>query len=87
MAAPSAPPIAGTRSDPPGIAGRPATVADDLHLTGIAWQADPSARMAIINGLPVMAGTMIEAAEVIEIQPDRVLLRRQGVAIDLRLQE
>ena len=57
----------------------------ELRLTGIVWQDDPSERMAIINDLPVMVGTVIGGATVEKIQADRVFVRMDGVEKELVL--
>jgi general secretion pathway protein B len=49
-----------------------------LKLTGIAFQEDRAARLAVINDLPVMEGTMIEGARVMEISEDRVRFNYSG---------
>ncbi len=57
-----------------------------LTLNGIAYQDDPAARLAIINGLPVMEGTLVEGALVEKILPDRVIISREGEATELRIE-
>jgi hypothetical protein len=49
-------------------------VSDILPATG-------GERMAIVNGLPVMAGTMVENAVVREIHPDRVVFDISGKSV------
>ncbi|WP_020676226.1 general secretion pathway protein GspB [Geopsychrobacter electrodiphilus] len=49
-----------------------------LKVTAIAYRANPTERIAIINDLPVMQGTSIEGAEIISILPDKVILSWQG---------
>lgn len=56
-----------------------------LKLTGIAYRENPAERMAIINDLPVMQGTAIEGAELVEILRDRVVLSWRGAQINLRI--
>jgi hypothetical protein len=41
--------------------------------------------MAVVNGLPVMAGTMVEDAVVEEIRADRVLFLIQGKVVAVPL--
>ena len=60
---------------PPGAVG---PGSPGLQLSGIVWQQDPAARMAIIDDLPVMVGTEISGAKVLEILPDRVVLTANG---------
>ena len=54
-----------------------------FRLSGIAWQSDPEARLAVLNNLPVMQGTVIEGAVVEEILTDRIRLRRDGRALEI----
>ena len=56
-----------------------------LALTGIVWQQDADSRMAIINDLPVMVGTEIDGAKVLEIKSDRVILTKNGRRLELVL--
>lgn len=42
-------------------------------VSGIAWQKDSASRLAVVNGVSVAEGNMIEGARVREILPDRVL--------------
>jgi general secretion pathway protein B len=44
----------------------------NLAVTGIVFQSDRQARLAVVNDLPVMEGTVIEGARVEEIFADRV---------------
>ncbi|AMV72235.1 hypothetical protein JCM30471_07190 [Desulfuromonas carbonis] len=57
-----------------------------LKLTGIVWQSDASSRMAIIDDLPVMVGTVISGATVVEILTDRVVLSHDGQTSELLLE-
>ena len=52
--------------------------AGGLVLTGIAFQDSEEARLAIVNDLPVMIGTVIDDAIVEQILSDRVVFSRQG---------
>lgn len=54
----------------------------DLRIAEIVYQEQPEARMAVINDLPVMEGTVIDGAEVLEIFPDRVRFSLQGVQFE-----
>ena len=64
------------------IAGRESA---DLVLSGIALQDGNATGMAIINGLPVMEGTVIEGARVEAVLSDRVRLERDGEVFELLL--
>lgn len=56
-----------------------------LKLSGIVYQKNPGERIAILNDLPVMRGTSIEGAEVVDIQPDKVVMLWHGQEFALRL--
>ncbi len=58
-----------------------------LKLTGIAYREKVTDRLAIINDLPVMQGTMIEGAQLVEIQSDRVVLSWQGALFHVLVEE
>jgi len=55
-------------------------------VSAIAWQDDSSARMAVVDGLPVMTGETVATAKVIEILPDRILFEEAGVRFVVRVQ-
>ena len=57
-------------------------VIPDFVIEEIVFVDDPSARLAVINDLPVMQGTDIEGARVVEISPDRVRFEYQGIRFD-----
>jgi general secretion pathway protein B len=67
---------------PPIAAVVTSIVIPDLIIEEIVFVADPSARLAVINDLPVMQGTDIEGARVVEILSDRVRFEFQGVRFD-----
>lgn len=71
--------------DPPASL-KPTAVAPlvipDLVIDEIVFVADPSARLAVINELPVMQGTDIAGARVIEILEDRVRFEFKGVRFE-----
>jgi general secretion pathway protein B len=54
-----------------------------LQLSGIAWQEEREARLAIIDDLPVMEGMMIDGVMVEEILRDRVRFSQNGRIIEL----
>lgn len=58
-----------------------------LVVSGIVYQDDPQNRMAVINDLPVMSGTTIEGAEIVEILPDRVVFRFEGEQFSIGVSE
>lgn len=73
-----------TRAAAPGassaeVASGAVVVIPLLQVEEIIYQQDPAARMAVINGLPVMEGTDIEGVRVEQIFVDRVQFVFQGV--------
>jgi len=64
---------------PPIVAARPT-----VRVNGIAYQ-DGSDSVAVINGVPVSRGAVIEGARVEEIQRDRVLFSYGGEKFEVNL--
>jgi general secretion pathway protein B len=58
-----------------------------LKLTGIAFQDGRESRLAVVNELPVMEGTMIAGARVVEISRDRVRFDVSGRSFEVLLDE
>jgi len=56
-----------------------------LVVTGIAFQQDQSGRLAVVNDLPVMEGTVIEGARIEEILEDRVRFEFNGRSFEVEL--
>lgn len=54
-------------------------------VSAIAWQEESSARMAVVDGLPVMTGETIGTAKIQEIQRDRILFVAEGILFIVRL--
>jgi type II secretory pathway component PulC len=50
-----------------------------LTVSAIVFSDDPAARLAVVNELPVMEGTMIGDSRVEEIRADRVIFTRGGM--------
>lgn len=48
-------------------------------VSAIAWQEDSSARMAVVDGLPVMTGESVGTARVQEILRDHILFTEAGM--------
>lgn len=78
----------------PPPAAKPAPVATAepsawprLSVSGIAFQAEREARLAVVNDLPVMEGTLIEDVKVEEILADRVRFASEGGTIEVLLGE
>lgn len=67
QAAPTAAGIPSPAPQPAAVSGPPV-----LKVTGIGWQKDNAARLAVVNGRAVTEGTVVEGARVEEILPDRV---------------
>lgn len=59
-----------------------AIVIPDLFVEEIVHKSDRAARLAVVNELPVMEGTDIEGATVVEIFPDRVRFSFKGIQFD-----
>lgn len=64
----------------------PATTFPSLNISAIVWYEDPSKRFAMINGLIVTEGAVVEGMKVEEIYPDRVrfLHRNQRLEIPIK---
>jgi len=94
LAAPGSVPLAQIpqqeRTTPPSVHVEPQAIHPNgspfLKLTGIAYRDKSTERIAIINDLPVMQGTSIEGAQIVEILPDRVVLSSKGVEFTLKLE-
>lgn len=56
-----------------------------LRVTGIAFQNSPADSMAIVNGMPVSSGSVIEGITVVEVRKDRVLFQRNGDKFEIQL--
>lgn len=64
----------------------PKTATPLLRVNGIAFQSSSADSMAIINGTPVGAGTVLSGGvRIEEIQRDRVIFERNGEKFDIRL--
>jgi len=74
---PSSPPIA--------IVLSPIPADLKLSVSGIAFQEAPEARMAIVNDLPVMVGTIIDGVIVEQIEEQRVIFSRSNVRFAIPL--
>jgi general secretion pathway protein B len=64
---------------------RPQAEGPHLIVSGIVFQPEPETRLAIVNDLPVMEGTLIEGAEVVEILADRVRFVREGNVFEVEM--
>jgi general secretion pathway protein B len=57
-------------------------VIPELQVEEIVYQAEPEARLAVVNDLPVMEGTTLDNVQVVEILPDRVRFSIQGIQFE-----
>lgn len=57
----------------------------NLAVTGIAWQKDSTDRVAVVNGISVSEGVMVEGARVEEIFQDRVRFSFDKQIFDISL--
>jgi general secretion pathway protein B len=64
----------------------PAATFPSLNISAIVWYEEPSKRFAMINGLIVTEGSVVEGMKVEEIYPDRVrfLHRNQRLEIPIK---
>lgn len=62
-----------------------ATTVPTLRVNGIAFQNSGADSMAIVNGIPVSNGSIIEGITVEEIRNDRVLFKRNGEKFEIQL--
>ncbi|MBW6511956.1 MAG: general secretion pathway protein GspB [Desulfuromonadaceae bacterium] len=68
------------------VSGAPvAPVSARFQLSAIVYDAVPENRLAVINDLPVMEGTMIADALVVEITADLVVVEIAGEFVEIRL--
>jgi hypothetical protein len=70
---------------PKGGATGSSTTPPALKISGIVWSEDPSNRLAVINGITVTEGTMIEGVKVVEIYPTRVRFLHNESAFEVPL--
>ena len=56
-----------------------------LKLSGILWHEDPSERRAMINGIIMREGSVIEGVKVLEIHPTRVRLSHNGRPFEISI--
>jgi len=58
-----------------------------LVVSGVVYQTDPASRIAIVNDLPAMAGTMVEGAMIEEIRQGSVVFSYQGERFEISIGE
>lgn len=56
-----------------------------LRVNGIAFQNSSADSMAIVNGVPVSSGSIVEGITVVEVRNDRVLFQRNGEKFEIKL--
>lgn len=56
-----------------------------IQLSGIAYRQNPQERIAIVNDLPVMQGTMIEGVKVVKILPRQVVFEWKDQTFTLEI--
>ena len=54
-------------------------------VSGIAYRTEREERLAVVNDLPVMEGTVVEGARVEEILADRVRFSSAGRSFEVEL--
>ena len=57
------------------VKARPLPVGTSLKVTEVFYQDDPANSMAVVNDLPVMIGTFVDSAVVLEIRSDKVVFK------------
>ena len=62
-----------------------AVILPSLKVNGIAFQNDSADRVAIVNGISVSSGSMIEGAKIEDIHKDRVRFSYGGETFDIGL--
>jgi general secretion pathway protein B len=69
---------------PPEPSSRePAATFPSLNISAIVWYEEPSKRFAMINGLIVTEGSVVEGIKVETIYPDRVRFLHRGQHLDI----
>jgi type II secretory pathway component PulC len=59
--------------------------APSIRISGIVWSEEPSRRLAVINGIALTEGALIEEVQVLEIYPTRVRFSHQGRPFEIHL--
>jgi hypothetical protein len=84
------PPVVGRQGHSAAAMGMnrlPAGEHPRLVVSGIAYQGDRGSRIAVVNDLPVMEGSLVGGARVEEILSDRVKFSRDGKLFEVPLQD
>jgi len=61
------------------------SIPPSLKLSGILWHEEPSERRAMINGVIMREGSVIEGVKVLEIHPTRVRLLHNGRPFEISI--
>jgi general secretion pathway protein B len=72
-----------TKMPPASPLKGPATASPSLNISAIVWYEEPSRRFAMINGLIVAEGAVVEGMKVEEIYPDRVRFLHNGQHLEI----
>ena len=64
---------------------RSATTPSSLRISGIIWSEEPSKRIAVINGMTLNEGSIIEGIKVVEILPTRVRFFQNNQSFEIPL--
>ncbi len=64
---------------------RSATTPSSLRISGIIWSEEPTRRIAVINGMTITEGSIIEGAKVVEILPTRVRFFQNNQSFEIPL--
>ena len=65
--------------------GRSTKTPSSLRISGIIWSEEPSKRIAVINGMSLTEGSVIEGVKVVEIHPTRVRFFHNDVSFEIPL--
>ena len=66
---------ASTKPESLAVKARPLPVGTSIKVTEVFYQDDPANSMAVVNDLPVMIGTFVDSAVVLEIRSDKVVFK------------
>jgi len=72
-----------TNMPPAHTSKRSVTPSPSLNISAIVWYEEPSKRFAMINGLIIAEGAVVEGMKVEEIYPDRVRFLQNGQHLEI----
>jgi hypothetical protein len=67
------------------IPKKSATTPQSLRVSGIVWHEEPPRRLAVINGMIMTEGSVIEGVKIEEIYPTGIRLSQEGRLFELSL--